>query len=83
VCFTFWYHALGDSVGALRVYTTNDTNISDRKLLWEINGKQSLDQKDWKQGILPITNLANDYKILIEATVGKGDNFNTYYGDIS
>ena len=50
VCFTFWYHALGSTVGALRVFKA-DENVTNSVNLWEINGKQSMNDKDWKKGM--------------------------------
>ena len=78
-CFTWWYHAYGSTVGALRVFLA-DANATSRVMLWELRGQQSLNSTDWKQGILPITNINSDYTILIEGTVGVGTS--TYYSDI-
>ena len=47
-------------------------------MLWELRGQQSSSSTDWKQGIMPITNINNDYTIVIEGTVGTS----TAYGDI-
>jgi hypothetical protein len=47
-------------------------------MLWEIRGQQSLSSTDWKQGVLPITNISFDYTIVIEGAVGSS----TAYGDI-
>ena len=77
ICFGFWYHAYGSSVGTLRVYLA-DTNYTKKYVLWELSGKQSKDQKDWKQGVVPVTGLNDDYTIIFEGVVGK-----SYDGDIS
>ncbi len=45
--------------------------------MWELNGAQSSDSYDWKKGVLPITNMKNDYLLVIEGTVGR-----SYDGDI-
>ena len=76
-CLTLWYHAFGSSIGSLRIYSA-DTNITNRNLLWEISGQQSVDNKDWKKGVVPISNIQDKYVVLIEGTVGKD-----YNGDIS
>ncbi len=81
VCFTFWYHAYGSSIGSLRIYSMNDADDS-KTLLWEISGQQSKDEYDWQEGVLPITNIENDYKIAIEGTVGS-DKFSSITGDIA
>lgn len=75
-CFTFWYHALGPSVGSLRIYMA-DTNVTTKTLLWSINGQQSINSTDWKQGVLPIINIQNNYVLVIEGVVG-----GFYAGDI-
>ncbi len=49
LCFTFWYHALGTTVGALRVFKA-DENVTNLIQLWEIVGQQSVNDKDWKKG---------------------------------
>jgi hypothetical protein len=49
LCFTFWYHALGTTVGALRVFKA-DENVTNLVQLWEIVGQQSVNDKDWKKG---------------------------------
>ncbi len=82
-CFSFWYHALGDSVGSLRVFLANASNIQSRQLLWEINGEQSINSYDWRQGVVPVTNIQDEYKILIEGTVGEDDFGSSYNGDIA
>lgn len=69
ICFTLWYHAYGTAIGSLNIYTA-DVNLTNRNLVWSVSGQQSLNQQDWKQGVVPISNIQNDYVILIEGTVG-------------
>ena len=76
-CFGFWYHAFGYSVGTLRVYL-GDSNYTKLYILWELSGQQSKDQKDWKQGVVPIMSLTDTYTIIFEGVVGK-----SFDGDIS
>jgi hypothetical protein len=54
-----------------------DLNDTNRSLMWELNGAQSSDSYDWKKGVLPITNMKDDYLLVIEGTVGR-----SYDGDI-
>ena len=49
ICFTFWYHALGSTVGSMRIFKA-DENVTNRIQLWEIVGQQSVDGRDWKKG---------------------------------
>lgn len=72
---------MGSSVGSLRVYTA-DANVTQKTLLWDIKGPQSLNGMDWKQGVLPITDLNDDYVVVIEGTVG-ANGFTTDNGDIA
>lgn len=76
ICFTFWYHSFGSAVGSLNIYIA-DTNNTKRSLIWGLSGQQSLNQVDWKQGVMPITNIQDNYIIVIEGVVG--DDFD---GDI-
>ena len=64
-------------MGSLRVYKA-DVNLTNYITLWEVVGKQSVSATDWKRGVVPITNLADDYTIIIEGQVGKS----VSYGDI-
>lgn len=77
ICFTFWFHALGSTVGALRIFKA-DENVTNSIQMWEIIGKQSSSATDWKRGVVPITNIVDDYTIIIEGQVGK----QISYGDI-
>ena len=73
----------GSSTGALRVYLT-DPVLENKNIAWELNKQQSNDGYDWKQGIIPLKNINYDYKLLIEATVGKDDSTeSTMFGDIA
>lgn len=76
-CFTFWYHAYGDGVGTLSIFTANE-NRTMQTLIWKLNGKQSVNNTDWKYATVPLENLSQTYKIVIEGTVG-----NDYDGDIA
>ena len=76
-CFTFWYHAYGDGAGSLSVFTANE-NRTTQALAWRLNGKQSVNGTDWKYATVPLENLSQNYKILIEGTVGMD-----YDGDIA
>lgn len=82
ICFSFWYHAFGNSIGNLRIYLA-DANSSNRILSWEISGQQSSDKKDWKQGVLPLNNINYDYKIIIEGTIGVASTGTSINGDIA
>jgi hypothetical protein len=50
--------------------------LLNRTHLWQIQGQQSTDSKDWKKGVLPVDNIKDDYSnlyvILIEGTIGNG-----------
>lgn len=52
-------------------------------LIWEVYKQQSVNDKDWKQGVVPITNINQDYKIILEGTVGTSNSGETFYGDIA
>jgi hypothetical protein len=83
ICFKFFYHAYGDSIGTLSIYLA-DSNATKTSILWQLSGQQSKNGYDWKQGIVPITSITQDYKIIIEGTVGKGKMYTSHYsGDIA
>ena len=78
LCFKFWYHALGSSIGSLRIYDS----YSQSPTLWQIQGQQSYSGYDWIQGVLPLNNVSNQYfRLAIEGTVGSGPD--TFLGDIA
>lgn len=87
VCFSFWYHSLGMSVGYLRVKLTDgDENPANERLLWELYGTQSSSSIDWKYAVVPVGELEfpyEYYKIKIEGTIGDGIEDQLLFGHIS
>ncbi|CAF0741635.1 unnamed protein product, partial [Brachionus calyciflorus] len=81
-CFSFWYHMYGNSIGNLRIYFS-DSNMTTKNLLWELSAQQSINQTDWKFAVVPLSNINQDYKLLIEGTIGVGPFSTTTNGDIA
>ncbi|CAF0741650.1 unnamed protein product, partial [Brachionus calyciflorus] len=80
ICFTFWYNAFGSTVGSLKLYYA-DANATRQNVIWEITGQQSVNSRDWKQGVVALSN-SNDFKLIFEGRVG-GVGFNSFDGDIA
>jgi hypothetical protein len=56
------------AVGNLRIYLA-DPNGNNRTMLWELRGQQCTSRIDWRQGVVSILNINQDYKIVIEGTI--------------
>lgn len=57
--------------------------MTTKVMFWEISRQQSVNQTDWKLGVVPFSNINQDYKILIEGTIGVGPFSSTINGDIA
>jgi hypothetical protein len=77
-CFTFWYHMYGNSIGTLRIYLTDENRTQTNNVIWQLSGKQSNNQKDWKFGSVPLVPNQQNFKIVIEGVVGS-----SFDGDIA
>ncbi|CAG5126615.1 unnamed protein product, partial [Candidula unifasciata] len=81
VCFHFFYNMYGDTIGSLRIWqvyyniSSNKLPEISRQVLWMLSGNQS---QAWLEGVIPIVNSKQSYKILIEGVAGS-----SYTGDIA
>nr|XP_039272221.1 MAM and LDL-receptor class A domain-containing protein 2-like [Styela clava] len=79
-CVRFYYHMNGVDTGALNVYISEHTGI-----LFNLNIKWSLsgDQGDfWREGSVPLSDMANSYKIVFEYVLTSGFNGHAAIDDI-
>ena len=52
VCFTFWYHMFGTTIGELK-FTIIEASLGQETMQWALYGQQSPDQQTWQLGRFP------------------------------
>ena len=67
LCFDFWYHMKGITIGELNIYQTYTDNKQEKKL-WSLNGNQG---DIWYRAAMPITS-DSDFYLIIEGIAGSG-----------
>jgi hypothetical protein len=67
ICLSFWYHAYGDDIGTLNVYTRVRNQLST-KPIWSIDNDQG---NKWRVAAVTIDS-SEDFQIVFEGIVGFG-----------
>ncbi|CAH1239110.1 MALRD1 [Branchiostoma lanceolatum] len=76
--FRFFYHMQGRDIGKLRVLLLNESGIMIREV-WERDGQQG---RGWLYGSVSLREL-DQYQVILEATVGNGDQGDVAVDDLS
>ena len=60
MCFTFWYHMFGATIGTLKIYM--DSPMTGRKLVWALSGDKG---NRWFNGQVNVGTTGGTYQVRV------------------
>lgn len=66
MCFSFWYHMFGNTIGTLRVLLQKSGRNATS--IWELTGNQA---STWAQGQVPVSSADSQYQVISVKLNGK------------